>query len=849
MAQYKALASDLSSQIGNANKGFGNQNRLLEQQTKLNEKRIAQEKKLEKLVDSTARKQIRAKKIRSGAAAGGGVAAASALGNVPILGDAATGGLVAGLSGASVVAGAVAGAVVGLGSAIAEYSKNAAIAAAETQRFRQALQGVTFGNDYATALESINQLSDQFVQDIGETTKQFTKLTAATTANGLSIEDTTDVYKGLAAANLALGGDAERLNGILLATQQVFSKGKVQAEELRGQIGERLPGAFALFAQSMNKTPAQLDDLLEKGKVTVEDFVNFTRLLFKRFEEDAQRIADGPANAGARLEKALGDLQRNIGTLLQPVGAMFQNVFTGIVEVINQATLALNSFLGIGLEGAISKVEREINGTFQELERRRQAEKEGRGYGRGGRAANLREIGILEKRMKRLYKEYFELQSKVKGNAPTPPTKPPEAKTEVEDKIKKTAKIRAEDVFTDESLRELRTRISSAVLDIDREITQALEAGDKVRAKQLENEKALLPLKMEIQQIEGALAGIDQFRAAQAARKADAADTEARIRQVELLLTERKNELETVQEEIKRDQIRDNEELLEQEKALLKAKEDALRPLEDQRKLLEAKLNGNEEAVRLEIEAANIARDIQGLTKEEVLEILKRNDALQKQVETMEQLKQQQQEIATGIASAFTNAFRSVIDGSKEVQEAFSDMMKDIADTFLDQAMRMIQSAITQQLLQLIPMLFGPTGATPAGRPLLAPLTQGPAAGNVLTNFLSGRADGGPVMSNQPYLVGERGPEIVIPNTSGSVVTNDRSRALMDNQGSRAASMAMASAPINISYDGPSLVFDNRQFIARDELPRIVNEASQAGERRTLARLKNSRASRANLGL
>ena len=209
----------------------------------------------------------------------------------------------------------------------------------------------------------------------------------------------------------------------------------------------------------------------------------------------------------------------------------------------------------------------------------------------------------------------------------------------------------------------------------------------------------------------------------------------------------------------------------------------------------------------------------------------------------MEQLKQQYQEIADGIASAFTNAFRSVIDGSKSLKEAFADMMKGIADTFLDQAMRMIQSAITQQLLKIIPMLFGAPPAAFAGlggsTPNMFPLGEG----------FSFRAEGGPITSNQPYIVGERGPEIVVPNTSGSVITNDRSRALMDSQGSRNSDMVMANAPINISYDGPSLVFDNRQFIARDELPRIVNEASQAGERRTLARLKNSRASRANLGL
>lgn len=38
---------------------------------------------------------------------------------------------------------------------------------------------------------------------------------------------------------------------------------------------------------------------------------------------------------------------------------------------------------------------------------------------------------------------------------------------------------------------------------------------------------------------------------------------------------------------------------------------------------------------------------------------------------------------------------------------------------------------------------------------------------------LGARASGGPVSSNQPYIVGEKGPEIMIPGRSGTVVSND----------------------------------------------------------------------------
>jgi hypothetical protein len=39
---------------------------------------------------------------------------------------------------------------------------------------------------------------------------------------------------------------------------------------------------------------------------------------------------------------------------------------------------------------------------------------------------------------------------------------------------------------------------------------------------------------------------------------------------------------------------------------------------------------------------------------------------------------------------------------------------------------------------------------------------------------LAGRADGGPISANTPYLVGERGPELVVPRSAGVVIPNQR---------------------------------------------------------------------------
>ena len=45
--------------------------------------------------------------------------------------------------------------------------------------------------------------------------------------------------------------------------------------------------------------------------------------------------------------------------------------------------------------------------------------------------------------------------------------------------------------------------------------------------------------------------------------------------------------------------------------------------------------------------------------------------------------------------------------------------------------------------------------------------------------YLAARADGGPVSGNSPYLVGERGPELFVPRSSGAIVPNHHLAGMM----------------------------------------------------------------------
>ena len=92
-------------------------------------------------------------------------------------------------------------------------------------------------------------------------------------ANSLnfSTEKTREVFEATASSARVLGLSAADTNGIMRAMTQILSKGTVQSEELRGQLGERLPGAVGLMAKAIGVSVVELNKMLENGEVISKD--------------------------------------------------------------------------------------------------------------------------------------------------------------------------------------------------------------------------------------------------------------------------------------------------------------------------------------------------------------------------------------------------------------------------------------------------------------------------------------------------------------------------------------------------------------------------------------------------
>tara|TARA_R100001463_G_scaffold110199_2_gene164879 strand:+ start:67 stop:2286 length:2220 start_codon:yes stop_codon:yes gene_type:complete len=282
-----------------------------------------------------AKMEGKAGKGRFGAAAKiAGTAAGATVFGGPLGG---AGAIIGGVAGG--VEGAVTGGVYGAmaGQALRGVGETATYAA-DIKKQRMALKLVVADNDrYAKSMQFIQKTSKELAIPQEVITRQFTQLSASVLGAGGSMDDAEKSFLAVTSGIRGTGGSIQDMNAALTATSQVWSKGKVSAEELRQQLGERLPGAFTIFAASMDKTPAELDKALEQGKVTLSDFLAFSESLIDKYGEKAVMIAQSTFAAGDRMQTALSKLKESMGTLIQPIGAQIQTFMTGGIEALDKA--------------------------------------------------------------------------------------------------------------------------------------------------------------------------------------------------------------------------------------------------------------------------------------------------------------------------------------------------------------------------------------------------------------------------------------------------------------------------------------------------------------------------------
>ena len=182
---------------------------------------------------------------------------------------------------------------------------------------------------------------------------------------------------------------------------------------------------------------------------------------------------------------------------------------------------------------------------------------------------------------------------------------------------------------------------------------------------------------------------------------------------------------------------------------------------------------------------------------------------------------------ATTTESALTDVFM----GAKTLQEALGDIGKAIIRDLVGGLIRLfVVAPILNKLAEIfgVDMVDGTMKQVNAQKKLNRELKTEVMLRTALL-FLTGgvrlpsfRADGGPVTKGQPFIVGEEGPELFVPNKSGTIIPNNMMPQADPSQGSAMGGDVTVNFNIN-TVDATG--FDELLVDRRTTIVGIINQA------------------------
>ncbi|MBS0354246.1 MAG: tape measure protein [Proteobacteria bacterium] len=234
------------------------------------------------------------------------------------------------------------------GIAIAMQAGQAFITAnSQMESLSRTLKQLTGDSTKAAAeLEYIRGAANRMGLDVLEASKSYTQLLAATKGTALEGDSARKVFEAVAGAMASLGKSSAETNNALMAVNQMASKGTVQMEELKGQLGEALPGALKAAADGAGLTVSEMSKMIESGEVLAEDLLPALAKGLTEMYGVGKTNNDTFVASWARLKNTVTDTLQVIGD---------SGVFKVLTQTVSGATQALGVFT-VGAEASAKKI-------------------------------------------------------------------------------------------------------------------------------------------------------------------------------------------------------------------------------------------------------------------------------------------------------------------------------------------------------------------------------------------------------------------------------------------------------------------------------------------------------------
>ena len=642
------------------------------------------------------------------------------------------------------------------------------VSAIESQRRIKLLTSAT--GDTAEALAIAERAAKKFGLSQTEANTGVARLLARLKPMGMSLETIESTFNGFNTASRLAGATASESAGAFLQLTQALGSGVLRGQELNS-ILEQAPLVAQAIAQEMNVTVGALKKLGEEGKITAPIVIS---ALSRVNREGAGKLAEalkGPGQQFRNLSNAAVDFSETATEKLLPA----------ILPVVNAATELLKGFVALpepvkavivgttALALAFAALPPAIllvKGAILALKVAFLA------FPFVAAAAGLVAIGVAAAEATKKISEFNQLTTVNSNSVDELAEQAKKVKTEMEKLEPKVARNGREARIAAKKYNELADALKK-IEDRSKVLSQEFTiAGIRYDANMVpidppetvSDRRERLAPKPETEaerrarlrrESRGRETGESMFQQAGRDIKLLSEQTdlgrdllESDFARVDAL--EKINKLEGISAERRQEIIDITNKAFDAQRGsiigqalgqdiikaqeLAEAQREAVQPLERQKELLEAKLNGTEKEIMLKHQVEDIMKSVDGLNEKDVEDKVRAVAALQDQVTEAERL----QKIYDGIGQTISTGIVDSLMEAKSVSEALGGVLNNIA----------------RQMMQLgINTLLKSTGF------------------GIFAN-LPGFANGGRPSVGRPSVVGERGPELFVPDRAGTIIPN-----------------------------------------------------------------------------
>ena len=563
--------------------------------------------------------------------------------------------------------------------------------------------------EVAAAQEAAARAGAQFGLSTTEANQQFAQLFGRLRPLGISLADIEAAFVGFNTTAKVSGSTAEEASSALTQLAQALGSGALRGDELNS-ILEQAPGLVIAISKELNAPIGQIRKLASEGKLTSDVVIRALKRAAAEGADELNAALQGPSQQTKNLQNAFEDLQAEAAGVVLP--AIISSV-QGLTESVKTVTEFTKDF-GDAWQLVYNKLAPVVD-LYNKLANNPIA------AGLRGNIGNMLVDMFLPAGTRPLIGMTQELAKLQRGqnNAPPPTAVRSEAAANAMQQ-----RLLGQQVGTTGTSRN--AAADKAAAERERAQKAATEEAKRVR-------DALIARGSEIVAIRAKSELIDKIAAAEAAGDEQLA---IRLRGEEKALDLRKRYAELLGQEENRDvQLAIVGELRAQVMA---------NQLDVQRQLDEQQRQRNQDQMNA----------LQALIEKQY----EMNTAIQQQIALADS-------VSASLGKGLTSTFDLLISGADNwaasLQQIASGVLVDIANQLI--RIYVIEQAINAIKTFLTPFSYGNTPLGAGGGSVGGKGTFGPNYG------FPARATGGSVTAGQPYLVGERGPELFMPGKSGGI--------------------------------------------------------------------------------